>query len=235
MWVGTGGCLEPWQAWPGLGRARLPSEAASTRGQEGGVPLRSACHHRPPPSWPARPAPPRPPALTSPAHTHARLLPPQVRECATALLQVAKRERIPVFLVGHVTKSGDLAGGRGCVSWALLPAMGPRRAAMRAPPCRHARPAVLPWSSTGSKSPNTWLLAAGPAGPAAHLLPTPNRCLVFLVQLPRHIPSLACPHVLTTTLHPPPQAPACWSTLSTLSSTWRAADSSPCAWCAARA
>lgn len=35
---------------------------------------------------------------------------PQVRECATALLQVAKRERIPVFLVGHVTKSGDLAG-----------------------------------------------------------------------------------------------------------------------------
>lgn len=36
----------------------------------------------------------------------------QVRECATALLQVAKRERIPVFLVGHVTKSGDLAGPR---------------------------------------------------------------------------------------------------------------------------
>ena len=34
-----------------------------------------------------------------------------MRECATALLQVAKRERIPVFLVGHVTKSGDLAGG----------------------------------------------------------------------------------------------------------------------------
>ncbi|PSC73730.1 DNA repair [Micractinium conductrix] len=36
----------------------------------------------------------------------------QVRECATALLQVAKRERVPVFLVGHVTKSGDLAGPR---------------------------------------------------------------------------------------------------------------------------
>ncbi|EFN56488.1 hypothetical protein CHLNCDRAFT_8491, partial [Chlorella variabilis] len=36
----------------------------------------------------------------------------QVRECATALLQVAKRERIPVFLVGHVTKSGDIAGPR---------------------------------------------------------------------------------------------------------------------------
>ena len=34
-----------------------------------------------------------------------------MRECATALLQVAKRERIHVFLVGHVTKSGDLAGG----------------------------------------------------------------------------------------------------------------------------
>lgn len=36
----------------------------------------------------------------------------QVRECATALLQVAKRENIPVFLVGHVTKSGDVAGPR---------------------------------------------------------------------------------------------------------------------------
>ncbi|KAI3427273.1 hypothetical protein D9Q98_007205 [Chlorella vulgaris] len=36
----------------------------------------------------------------------------QVRECATALLQVAKRERIPVFLVGHVTKTGDIAGPR---------------------------------------------------------------------------------------------------------------------------
>jgi len=36
----------------------------------------------------------------------------QVRECASALLQVAKRERIPVFLVGHVTKSGDIAGPR---------------------------------------------------------------------------------------------------------------------------
>ena len=28
----------------------------------------------------------------------------QVRECATALLHVAKREKIPVFLIGHVTK-----------------------------------------------------------------------------------------------------------------------------------
>jgi len=36
----------------------------------------------------------------------------QVRECASALLQVAKSERIPVFLVGHVTKSGDIAGPR---------------------------------------------------------------------------------------------------------------------------
>eukprot|EP00887_Chlorella_sp_A99_P001326 scaffold14.g1326.t1 len=32
-----------------------------------------------------------------------------VRECATALLHVAKREKVPVFLVGH---SGDLAGPR---------------------------------------------------------------------------------------------------------------------------
>lgn len=36
----------------------------------------------------------------------------QVRECASALLQVAKRERIPIFLVGHVTKTGDIAGPR---------------------------------------------------------------------------------------------------------------------------
>lgn len=36
----------------------------------------------------------------------------QVRECASALLQVAKRTGIPVFLVGHVTKSGDIAGPR---------------------------------------------------------------------------------------------------------------------------
>ena len=36
----------------------------------------------------------------------------QVRECTTALLHVAKRERVPIFLVGHVTKQGDIAGPR---------------------------------------------------------------------------------------------------------------------------
>ena len=30
----------------------------------------------------------------------------QVRECATALLHVAKRQGVPIFLVGHVTKTG---------------------------------------------------------------------------------------------------------------------------------
>ena len=30
----------------------------------------------------------------------------QVRECATALLHVAKRQGVPLFLVGHVTKTG---------------------------------------------------------------------------------------------------------------------------------
>ncbi len=44
----------------------------------------------------------------------------QVRECATALLQVAKRERIPIFLVGHVTKSGDIAGAPGASCAAVL-------------------------------------------------------------------------------------------------------------------
>ena len=36
----------------------------------------------------------------------------QVRECATALLQVAKQLHTSVFLVGHVTKAGDVAGPR---------------------------------------------------------------------------------------------------------------------------
>lgn len=36
----------------------------------------------------------------------------QVRECASALLRSAKRTQIPIFLVGHVTRSGDIAGPR---------------------------------------------------------------------------------------------------------------------------
>lgn len=36
----------------------------------------------------------------------------QVRECANALLQVAKRTGMAIFLVGHVTKTGDIAGPR---------------------------------------------------------------------------------------------------------------------------
>ncbi len=36
----------------------------------------------------------------------------QVRECASALQRVAKALSIPVFLVGHVTKSGAIAGPR---------------------------------------------------------------------------------------------------------------------------
>lgn len=34
----------------------------------------------------------------------------QVRECTTALLHMAKNLKIPIFLVGHVTKSGEVAG-----------------------------------------------------------------------------------------------------------------------------
>merc|ERR1711934_569286 len=34
----------------------------------------------------------------------------QIRECATALLQAAKRYNIATFLIGHVTKSRELAG-----------------------------------------------------------------------------------------------------------------------------
>ena len=36
----------------------------------------------------------------------------QVRECAAELLRVAKSKNIAVFLLGHVTKEGDLAGPR---------------------------------------------------------------------------------------------------------------------------
>lgn len=36
----------------------------------------------------------------------------QVRECAARLMRLAKAEHVPVFLVGHVTKSGDIAGPR---------------------------------------------------------------------------------------------------------------------------
>ncbi|MBN1139709.1 MAG: DNA repair protein RadA [Anaerolineae bacterium] len=36
----------------------------------------------------------------------------QVKECATALLRLAKANGVPVFLVGHVTKAGAIAGPR---------------------------------------------------------------------------------------------------------------------------
>ena len=36
----------------------------------------------------------------------------QVRDCASALLRVAKAQNVPIFLVGHVTKEGALAGPR---------------------------------------------------------------------------------------------------------------------------
>ncbi|MFS7936332.1 putative DNA repair protein RadA [Helianthus anomalus] len=36
----------------------------------------------------------------------------QVKECTAALLRFAKKTDVPVFLIGHVTKSGDIAGPR---------------------------------------------------------------------------------------------------------------------------
>jgi DNA repair protein RadA/Sms len=36
----------------------------------------------------------------------------QVKACATALLRMAKTEAVPIFLVGHVTKAGAIAGPR---------------------------------------------------------------------------------------------------------------------------
>lgn len=38
------------------------------------------------------------------------LLAMQIRECCTALVHVAKGSGIPIFIVGHVTKDGNLAG-----------------------------------------------------------------------------------------------------------------------------
>ena len=37
----------------------------------------------------------------------------QVRECTSALMQVAKRANITLFIVGHVTKDGGLGGAEG--------------------------------------------------------------------------------------------------------------------------
>ncbi|KAJ7951688.1 DNA repair protein RadA [Quillaja saponaria] len=36
----------------------------------------------------------------------------QVKECTSALLRFAKKTKVPVLLIGHVTKSGDVAGPR---------------------------------------------------------------------------------------------------------------------------
>ncbi|HEX2916409.1 MAG TPA: DNA repair protein RadA [Chloroflexia bacterium] len=36
----------------------------------------------------------------------------QVRECAATLMRLAKKQAIPIFLVGHVTKEGNIAGPR---------------------------------------------------------------------------------------------------------------------------
>ncbi len=37
---------------------------------------------------------------------------PQVRECTSALMKIAKTKNIPIFIVGHVTKDGAIAGPR---------------------------------------------------------------------------------------------------------------------------
>jgi len=36
----------------------------------------------------------------------------QIRECTNQLMRLAKGENIPIFIAGHVTKSGDIAGPR---------------------------------------------------------------------------------------------------------------------------
>jgi DNA repair protein RadA/Sms len=51
-------------------------------------------------------------AIYSDASTSAAGSVSQVRECAGQLLRLAKSENIPLFLVGHVTKEGSIAGPR---------------------------------------------------------------------------------------------------------------------------
>ena len=36
----------------------------------------------------------------------------QVRECSVSLLRIAKQNNISIFIIGHVTKDGTLAGPR---------------------------------------------------------------------------------------------------------------------------
>lgn len=50
--------------------------------------------------------------LFSPSLTSASGSVSQVRECANHILRIAKSRNMPVFIVAHVTKSGDLAGPR---------------------------------------------------------------------------------------------------------------------------
>ncbi|HXF64295.1 MAG TPA: DNA repair protein RadA [Caldilineaceae bacterium] len=51
-------------------------------------------------------------AIYSEAGTSAAGTVSQVRDCAALLLRVGKQHNIPIFLVGHVTKEGSLAGPR---------------------------------------------------------------------------------------------------------------------------
>ena len=37
----------------------------------------------------------------------------QVKECAASLLRIAKKKKIPIFIVGHVTKEGSIAVNSG--------------------------------------------------------------------------------------------------------------------------
>jgi len=51
-------------------------------------------------------------AIHSNANTSAAGTVSQVRDCTAHLLRLAKQENIPLFLVGHVTKEGTIAGPR---------------------------------------------------------------------------------------------------------------------------
>ena len=51
-------------------------------------------------------------AIYSGANASAAGTVSQVRDCAAALLRIAKQTNVPVFLVGHVTKEGTIAGPR---------------------------------------------------------------------------------------------------------------------------
>eukprot|EP00741_Cyanophora_paradoxa_P007525 tig00001154_g7278.t1 len=120
---------------------------------------------------------------------------PQVRECAARLLRLAKTEGIPIFIVGHVNKAGEVAGPRvlehivDCVVYVEGERYSTLRL-MRAVKNRFGSTdevAVLEMGEGGLRdvaNPSALFLSEGraPAGSAVHVAVEGSRCLLVEVQ-----------------------------------------------------